>query len=454
MKRTWHTRVGFMILILLLSLSVSGWTGYPASEPASSPAMAVQPILFVPNNLTADPSYAPSINAALETIRTWYGSQLGGKTFDYVPTQVVVGQHELSYYCPKTTNTSQCIQIPGELGADSGDIYNVLSELALRGYPIQQNNILLVFWVGGYGYAGGAQYSPSSGFAALGDWALDGLAGKYESGTATSRCSDSAFAYVICKKNAQIGSVGHELGHAFGLPHPTDDGSQPGDPNYWLSTIMAVSWDFPEVLLIDSPANPEKTVLRQHPFFQLFADIHSSYWAASYIERLYAAGITGGCGTSPLQYCPEASVTRAQMAVFLLRGIHGASYSPPAIGAGTGFTDVQSGHWAAAWIKQLAAEGITSGCGTGSYCPEQPVTRAQMAVFLLRSEHGASYTPPAVGGSTGFTDVPPGYWAAAFIKQLVTEGITSGCGSGVYCPEAPVTRAQMAVFLVRTFSLP
>jgi hypothetical protein len=77
-----------------------------------------------------------------------------------------------------------------------------------------------------------------------------------------------------------------------------------------------------------------------------------------------------------------------------------------------------------------------------------------MAVFLLKAKHGAGYVPPAVGTSTGFGDVPPDYWAAALIKQLVIEGITSGCGGGNYCPEAPVTRAQMAVFLVRTFNLP
>jgi S-layer homology domain len=82
------------------------------------------------------------------------------------------------------------------------------------------------------------------------------------------------------------------------------------------------------------------------------------------------------------------------------------------------------------------------------------VSRAQMAVFLLRAKNGGSYSPPAVGGSTGFGDVPTDYWAAAWIKQLVTEGITAGCGNGNYCPEAPVTRAQMAVFLVRTFNLP
>ena len=186
----------------------------------------------------------------------------------------------------------------------------------------------------------------------------------------------------------------------------------------------------------------------------IFGDAPLGYWALDFIERLYGAGITGGCSTSPLNYCPEQTVTRAQMAVFLERGIRGPTYSPPSVSGGTGFSDVPADYWAGAWIKQLAADGITGGCGSGTYCPESPVTRAQMAVFLLRSKHGASYSPPAVGSSTGFTDVPPSYWAAAWIKQLVSEGITTGCGAGTYCPEAPVTRAQMAVFLVRTFNLP
>jgi hypothetical protein len=77
-----------------------------------------------------------------------------------------------------------------------------------------------------------------------------------------------------------------------------------------------------------------------------------------------------------------------------------------------------------------------------------------MAVFLLKAKHGTTYTPPSVGGGTGFTDVPATHWAAAWIQQLAAEGITGGCGTGTYCPEASVTRAQMAVFLVRTFNLP
>jgi len=184
----------------------------------------------------------------------------------------------------------------------------------------------------------------------------------------------------------------------------------------------------------------------------IFLDVPYSYSVNSYIERLYNAGITGGCSLIPLMYCPENTVTRAQMAVFLLRGIHGSAYIPPVVGVGTGFADVPANHPVAAWIKQLAAEGITGGCGNGNYCPDATVTRAQMAVFLLRSKYTSVYTPPPANGD--FTDVPVDYSVAAWIEQLAAEGITGGCGEGIYCPAGNVTRAQMAVFLVRTFNLP
>ena len=196
------------------------------------------------------------------------------------------------------------------------------------------------------------------------------------------------------------------------------------------------------------------TVRFTRPATGSFIDVSMNYWAEGFIERLYNAGITGGCNVAPLKYCPETIVTRAQMAVFLLRGIHGSSYSPPVVGASTGFADVPTTYWAAPWIKELAAEGITGGCGNGNYCPEYPVTRDQMAIFLLRSKNTSSYSPPDVAGNTGFGDVPTTYWAAPWIKELVTEGITAGCGGGNYCPATMVTRSQMAVFLVRTFGLP
>ncbi|HSK67621.1 MAG TPA: hypothetical protein VK888_11860, partial [Anaerolineales bacterium] len=197
----------------------------------------------------------------------------------------------------------------------------------------------------------------------------------------------------------------------------------------------------------DAPQNQLGGTLQ----FQIasFQDVPSDYWAWGFIEGLYAARITGGCSTTPLLYCPGGIVTRDQMAVFLLKAKYGGGYLPPPVGASTGFADVATTYWAAAWIKELALQGITGGCGAGIYCPTASVTRDQMAVFLLKAKYGTSYVPPPVGATTGFADVPTTYWAGAWIKQLALEGITGGCGAGIYCPTASVTRDQMAVFLLK-----
>ncbi len=174
----------------------------------------------------------------------------------------------------------------------------------------------------------------------------------------------------------------------------------------------------------------------------------ATHFAFSFIETLERSGITGGCGGG--NYCPDDPVTRAQMAVFLERGINGSDFVPPPA-TGEVFADVGANDFAAAYIERLFADGITGGCGGGNYCPTNSVTRAQMAVFLLRAKYGASFTPPPATGV--FSDVPVGSFADAYIEQLAAEGITGGCGNGNYCPNDPITRAQMAVFLVRTFGL-
>jgi uncharacterized repeat protein (TIGR01451 family) len=119
----------------------------------------------------------------------------------------------------------------------------------------------------------------------------------------------------------------------------------------------------------------------------VFDDVPEGHWGAAWIEQLVTDGITGGCSTNPPLYCPGGMVTRAQMAIFLERAMHWpAAYTPPPA-SGTVFNDVPIDHWAAAWIEQLASDGITGGCSASPplYCPDNPVTRAQMAVFLVRA---------------------------------------------------------------------
>jgi hypothetical protein len=105
------------------------------------------------------------------------------------------------------------------------------------------------------------------------------------------------------------------------------------------------------------------------------------------------------------------------------------------------------------WIEQFYAEGITTGCGGGNYCPENNVTRAEMAVFVLRALNGGGYSPPAATHT--FSDVPVTgkEWMEPWIDQFAAQGITTGCGGGHYCPENNVTRAEMAVFIGRAYGL-
>ena len=115
----------------------------------------------------------------------------------------------------------------------------------------------------------------------------------------------------------------------------------------------------------------------------------------------------------------------------------------------TDFLDVPPSHPFQEFVESLVRAGITAGCGGGNYCAASPVTRAQMAVFLLKAEHGAAYAPPSCTGT--FADVAcPGGFAVDWIEQLAAESVTTGCGGGNYCPDSPVTRAQMAVFLLKT----
>jgi hypothetical protein len=193
-------------------------------------------------------------------------------------------------------------------------------------------------------------------------------------------------------------------------------------------------------------------------WFSDFADVPQADPFHDFVERIFRRGITAGCTGG--NYCRDAAVTRAQMAVFLLKARHNRFYRPPAC-QGI-FSDVpcpaNPQFPYSDWIEQLLAEGITAGCDVGRYCPDQSVTRAQMAVFLLKAEHGQAYLVPACTGV--FADVvcptTPQFPYSDWIERLYAEGVTGGCGTNPprYCPDDPVTRGQMAVFLTKAFYLP
>ncbi len=118
-----------------------------------------------------------------------------------------------------------------------------------------------------------------------------------------------------------------------------------------------------------------------------FPDVATSYWAFKYVEYAHANSIVQG--GSDGKYSPEASVDRAQMAVFLARSIadpHGdaglADYTPPTTPS---FPDVATGFWAYKYIEYIKAQNVTQGGSDGKYSPDVLCTRDQMAVFVMRA---------------------------------------------------------------------
>lgn len=171
------------------------------------------------------------------------------------------------------------------------------------------------------------------------------------------------------------------------------------------------------------------------PYEGWFVDIWESKFRDD-IVWLAEEGITAGCATQ--RFCPNGSVTRAQMATFL-----GRALDLPATTRDYFRDDAGSVHEPA--INRLAASGITAGCASGRFCPDGLVTRAQMATFLSRA-----FDLP--GTSTDHFSDDEGLVHEPAINRLAASGITSGCASGRFCPSGIVTRGQMAAFLRRALT--
>ena len=165
-----------------------------------------------------------------------------------------------------------------------------------------------------------------------------------------------------------------------------------------------------------------------------------------FIWSLVGGTITAGQGTSQITF--DAGPPGTTMVLRVTDTFAGCTSAAGVRKAQVDFLDVPPAHPFRNFVNTLARNGVTGGCGGGNYCPDAPVTRAQMAVFLLVSREGAGYAPPACV-TPSFTDVPCSSPYAPWINELAPRGVTGGCGGGNYCPNTAVTRDQMAVFLLR-----
>lgn len=177
-----------------------------------------------------------------------------------------------------------------------------------------------------------------------------------------------------------------------------------------------------------------------------FADITGGTHSKA-LQALAERGIFDGTECAEDRICPDQAIKRRTVAVWLVRAVDGEG--PPAVG-GTGFGDVDGASWWMPYVERLATLEITQGCALDPplFCPDDPVTRGQMASFLMRS-FGLKPAPAA-----GFIDTGGGTHEGA-IDALYAAGVTVGCDTDPlrFCPVQPVTRAQMATFIARALGI-
>jgi M6 family metalloprotease-like protein len=191
-----------------------------------------------------------------------------------------------------------------------------------------------------------------------------------------------------------------------------------------------------------------------------FADLSTADPAYPWVQKLLDLGWTSGCGTDAATgqrlFCPVAPITRREMAKFLVT----AAGVAPMPGGTPVFEDVPASDWAYAWVQALANAQWTDGCGTDPatggrlFCPNDPVSRAQMAKFL------ATVTGLSANSfqTEAFNDVTPANPAYPWVQALYSQHVSDGCsydpatGVRLFCPDQPVTRAQMAKFLISAFA--
>ncbi len=259
---------------------------------------------------------------------------------------------------------------------------------------------------------------------------------------------DMSFTPSATTTGATVNFTGHLSATAYGSTWWYGDGfSDAGtsashsytNPGFY--SVSFVSGDDPSPIHYSIRTAPRQMVVG-------FTDAGPGFWACNYIIACYEGGLVGGYDDG---YHPAAAVTRAQMAVFVARGIEGGDANVPA-GPGTPtFADVGTGYWAYKYVEDCYANGIVGGYDDG-YHPEEIVNRAQMAVYAARVRAGSDAAVPDGPGTPTFGDVGTGYWAYKYVEYCYAQSIVGGYADG-YHPVENVNRAQMPVYMQRLFRL-
>lgn len=196
---------------------------------------------------------------------------------------------------------------------------------------------------------------------------------------------------------------------------------------------------------LEAAAPVEKLIAAAHPWNGAFADDDDSVHEGD-IDRLAAEGVTKGCNPpANTRYCPQRQITRGEIAAFIRRTLGLAATEEDH------FTD-DAGSVFHEDINALTAAGIGFGCAPGTYCPDEPLLRGEMAEMLVRAfAEGDSERYANPDGENYFADDDDSPYAQS-IDRLMAAGVTKGCNppdNDRFCPQRALTRAEMASFFAR-----
>lgn len=308
------------------------------------------------------------------------------------------------------------------------------------------------FYIVGATSSGDYQVTPTSPFPTYRGGPQDGFVSKILNANTPDCTSAVTPAGTIFSTGGGAGGVGVGTGCTWFAStgaswislssNPLTDGA--GSLNYNVATYDGAE---PRTGSLQVAGNVIQILQRGTAVTSPFQDVPASDPFADFVRIIRTNAVTSGCATD--RFCPNDNTTRGQMAVFVVRSMlltdDFSFRSTPY------FNDVPSTHPQFKWIQKLRELGITTGCSLITYCPDDMVTRGQMATFLVRARFGPTFRNPS---TPYFTDVPSSNTFFPFVQKLRQSGVTTGCSATAYCVDAPTTRAQMAVFLTRMLLTP
>ncbi len=180
----------------------------------------------------------------------------------------------------------------------------------------------------------------------------------------------------------------------------------------------------------------------------LFTDVPASYWAADYIYALADRKLVNGMGGSTFQ--PLTTMTRAMFVTVLGRmsSVKTSSYS-----SGT-FSDVPTGEWYSPYVAWASKKGIVTGYDDGTFRPNDPITREQMALIIVRYIDFAGLSLSDKNAASEFTDAELiSAWALEAVERAQRLGLITGRENGAFDPKGTANRAEVCTVLYRLISM-